>query len=98
MKDRIYFNNGWEFSPSFNEKMLDSKYKGKFEQARIPHSVCETPFNGFDESEYQTLSIYRKFFKTEKEWAGKNRCRRLSGFPEPKGCCPAWSRGLFLKY
>lgn len=79
MKDRIYFNNGWEFSPSFNEKMLDSKYKGKFEQVRIPHSVCETPFNGFDESEYQKLSIYRKFFKTEKEWAGKKILLTIEG-------------------
>ena len=79
MKDRIYFNNGWEFSPSFNEKMLDSKYKGKFEQVRIPHSVCETPFNGFDESEYQKLSVYRKIFKTEKEWAGKKILLTIEG-------------------
>lgn len=93
MKDRIYFNNGWEFSPSFNEKMLDSKYKGKFEQVRIPHSVCETPFNGFDESEYQKLSIYRKFFKTEKEWAGKKILLTIEGAAHQ---CDVFLNGKFL--
>ncbi|MBB5218007.1 glycoside hydrolase family 2 protein [Treponema rectale] len=71
MKNRIYLNNDWEFSDEFNEKMLSPKFKGKWESVRIPHSVTETPFNSFDESIYQKISLYRKSFKTETEWAGK---------------------------
>lgn len=79
MKDRIYMNNGWEFSPSFDEKMLSVKFKGKLEQIRLPHTVAETPFNSFDESSYQKLSFYRKLFKTEKSWAGKKVLLTIEG-------------------
>lgn len=93
MKDRIYFNNGWEFSPSFTEKMLDPKFKGKFEQVRIPHSVCETPFNGFDESVYQKVSVYRKSFATEKSWAGKKVLLTIEGAAHQ---CDVYMNGTFL--
>lgn len=79
MKDRIYMNNGWEFSPSFDEKMISPKFKGKLEHVRLPHTVAETPFNGFDESMYQKLSFYRNVFKTEKSWAGKKVLLTIEG-------------------
>lgn len=71
MKNRIYLNNGWQFSTEFDEKMLKSTYKKPMETVRIPHSVCKMPFNNFDESIYQMVSAYRKVFVTDTEWKEK---------------------------
>lgn len=71
MKNRIYLNNGWDFSSEFDEKMLSPVFKGKMQTVRIPHTVAETPFNSFDESIYQKVSLYRKVFKTEADWTSK---------------------------
>ena len=35
MKDRIYMNDGWYFSPRFEEKMTQPKYSGIM-QSRVP--------------------------------------------------------------
>ena len=71
MKNRIFFNDGWLFSDTFNESMLLPKCTGKFSEVRIPHTVAQTPFNSFDECVYQKLCVYRKFFNTETSWKSK---------------------------
>ena len=37
----------------------------------MPHSVAVTPYNYFSAASYQTLSGYRREFKTQKSWKGK---------------------------
>ncbi len=71
MKDKIYLNNSFKFSPEFDEKMLSPKYKGKLTDVRIPHTVAETPFNNFNPEIYQKVSLYRTEFITENSWANK---------------------------
>lgn len=53
---RIYLNRDWQF-------------EGK--TVTIPHTVKETPFHYFDESEYQKVSTYQKEIDVPKEWEGK---------------------------
>ena len=71
MNDRIYFNDSWLFSPDFSEDMLSPQYGGQLETVRLPHTVAVTPFNCFDVKRYEKLSLYRKEFVTEADWAGK---------------------------
>ncbi len=70
MKDRIYWNEGWEFSEKFSDKIFTKEYN--MEQIRLPHTVKETSFNNFDESCYQMVSGYRKVFFAKNEWNGKH--------------------------
>ncbi len=53
---RIYLNRNW----NFEGKSVD-----------IPHTVKETPFHYFDESEYQMISNYQKEIDVPNEWKGK---------------------------
>ena len=61
MIDRIYLNNGWEFTEEFTEAFL----QGSCEQGqtcrevRLPHTVKEIPFDYCDEGAYQMISGYR---------------------------------------
>ena len=69
---RIEFNDGWEFTPVYNDELCNPIYKGgDVVEVRIPHSVKITPFNYFDKEEYETVSGYRKVFPLPREWDGK---------------------------
>lgn len=72
MRQRIYLNDGWGFSTSFDETMCTLAYDtSQLETVRLPHSVVETPYNYFDEELYQMISGYRRVFKTEESWRNK---------------------------
>lgn len=79
MKERIYLNDGWSFSPRFEEKMIQPKYSGDMEKVRLPHTVAVTPFNNFDEGIYQKISAYRMQFTTEPKWKGKRVLLTIEG-------------------
>ena len=68
---RIYINNDWQFFDVFDEKMISSSFRKSGEVVRIPHSICETPFNNFDDKTFSRISAYKKIFKTQKSWKGK---------------------------
>ncbi len=70
---RIDINNGWLWSPEFEEEMIKPVFKGedKMETVRIPHTVKVTPFNYFDAKEYQMVSCYRKSIDVPSDWEGK---------------------------
>ena len=56
---RIYLNNDWYFTKSFNLDLLESEYDtNSLEIVRLPHSFVEMPFNYFDERIYQCQSRY----------------------------------------
>lgn len=70
MSEKIFWNDGWEFTETFTERMFQ---KGeKFENVRLPHTVKETPFHYFDESCYQMISGYRNNLFAKEEWNGKH--------------------------
>lgn len=69
---KTYINNSWQFINKFTKQFILSKSGDKNEKiVDIPHSVCETPFNYFNESIYEGVFGYKKSFKTLKDW--KNR-------------------------
>ncbi|MBP5174517.1 MAG: glycoside hydrolase family 2 protein [Treponema sp.] len=71
MRNIIPFNDGWDYSPNFSDEMIGSIAKDGFEQVRLPHTVCVTPFNNFSPELYQKNSLYKKVFVTDKSWEGK---------------------------
>ncbi len=77
MKERFYLSENWKFTSNYEDRMLFPEYDDSaFETVRIPHTVKETAFNYFDESEYQMLTLYRKHISVPKEWEGK--CIKLT--------------------
>ena len=66
MSDRIYMNNDWKFAAEFTEDMIletcDEHTEKQMEEVRIPHTCKETPYNYFDEKEYQMICGNRKIF------------------------------------
>lgn len=71
MRERIYWNRNWEFTPEFKEELLTKEFTGETVAVTLPHTVAETPFHYFDESIYQMVSGYRKTFVPEEQWRGK---------------------------
>ena len=71
MRERIYWNRGWGFTPEFTNELLEKEYKGELGEVVLPHTVAETPFHYFDESIYQMVSGYRKTFVAEEAWRDK---------------------------
>lgn len=71
---KTFINKSWQFTNTFDKQLLSAKksdIKIKLQTVDIPHSVVETPLNYFDAKSYQTVSGYRKTFKTIAAW--KNR-------------------------
>ena len=63
---KIYLNRNWIFNENYNE--LESN---KSVQVDIPHTVKETSFNYFDESEYQMIAGYQKELFVPNDWKEK---------------------------
>lgn len=80
MTERIYLNNDWKFSETFDEAMLCREYDSEnMQEIRIPHTVKETPLHYFDEQEYQMISGYRRLLQIPKEWEGKTLLLTIEG-------------------
>lgn len=80
MGERIYWNNDWQFTNQYedclNEKQID---ESALFRVRIPHTVKETPYHYFDESEYQMVSGYRKCFFAPESWEKKHLLLTFEG-------------------
>lgn len=78
--NRIYLNEGWKFTSEFSEELLKADCKeNEMTGVRIPHTVKETPFSYFDESEYQMVSGYRRILSIPEEWRGKKLLLTFEG-------------------
>ncbi len=72
MGTRLYLDNDWFFTETFDEALLCEKPDtGALKPVRIPHTVKETPYHYFDESAYQMLSGYVKVLPVDAQWKGK---------------------------
>ena len=69
---RIDINDGWEFTPKYNDELSAPIYKvGDTTEVRIPHCVNVTPFNYVNNKDYEMISGYRKVLSLPREWEGK---------------------------
>lgn len=72
MTERIYLNDGWDFTEQYDEGFEKPDYDGKKSvSVRLPHTCKETPFHYFDESIYQMVCGYRKKLFIPEEYRGK---------------------------
>ena len=76
---KIYLNNDWGFTPAFLEDLVNTDSAGSFENIRLPHTFTETPFNSFSPELYQKDALYKRFFNTEADWAGKKVLLTVEG-------------------
>lgn len=61
MYKRIYLNEDWLFTDRFSEEFLKAEGISRdYKWVSLPHAVCETPFNCFDEKCYQKVCGYKK--------------------------------------
>lgn len=73
MRERIYLNDGWKFSETYEDAMCFPAFdESRTEEVRLPHTCKELPFHYFDEELYQMVSGYcRRMFAPE-NWKGKS--------------------------
>lgn len=65
-------NRGWRFSPKFEEGGHDKTFNDSgFERVVVPHTNKRLPWHGFDEKDYEFVSLYRRSFKLPAEAKGK---------------------------
>ena len=62
MKQPINFS--WKFIPNFKSEYLKSLPK-EAKEVNLPHNAVEVPYNYFDESSYQIVSTYEKYFDVD---------------------------------
>ncbi|MBD5495929.1 MAG: glycoside hydrolase family 2 protein [Lachnospiraceae bacterium] len=80
MRNRIYLNNGWGYTESYSDTMLNADYDDSgLKSVRLPHTCKETPFHYFDEHIYQMVSGYRKVLTAPEEWRGKKALLTIDG-------------------
>lgn len=78
MAERFYLNENWFFTPNFSDELIKQnsdinavRESLNMEAVSLPHSVCETPFDYFDEGIYQMISGYQRTIHVPEEFAGK---------------------------
>jgi len=65
-------NRGWRFSPKFVEGGHEKGFDDSgFERVVVPHTNKRLPWHGFDEKDYEFVSLYRRRFKLPSEAKGK---------------------------
>ena len=69
MTRRIPWNDGWEFTETFDEAFL--RGEGRFDSVRLPHTCRELPLHYADERDYQMVCGYRRTFDVPEAWRGK---------------------------
>jgi beta-galactosidase len=65
-------NRGWLYSRSIVEGGHDLAFDdSKFDRVVIPHTNVPLPWHGFDDKEYEFVSLYRRRFRLPAETAGR---------------------------
>ncbi len=72
MSKKIYIDDNWFFIRDVSEGLEPSEIiKDEAEKVQLPHTVALTPLHYFDESLYQTISLYERKLIKDKSWEGK---------------------------
>src|SRR5215471_9379533 len=65
-------NRGWRFSPKQADGGHDKNFDDSaFDRIVVPHTNKRLPWHGFDEKEYEFVSLYRRRFRLPKQAKGK---------------------------
>ena len=70
MRRMIPLNRGWDFIKDADEGFITGE-AGDFLKVDLPHTVCETPLNYFDEQTYQMKAAYRQKLSLPADVEGK---------------------------
>ena len=66
-------NRGSRYSSRYKEGGHDVAFDdSKFERVVIPHSNVQLPWHGFDDKEYEFVSLYRRRFKLPLKARGRH--------------------------
>ena len=71
MTEKIWLNDGWEFTEAWTEEFGRGAPCPAAASVRLPHTCRETPYDYFDESIYQMVCGYRRRLSVPADWAGK---------------------------
>jgi beta-galactosidase len=87
-------NRSWRFNKSFVEGAHGLDFDdSRFERVVIPHTNVKLPWHGFDEKEYEFVSIYRRKFKLPEAARGK---RIFVDFEGAMTASTVWINGVKL--
>jgi beta-galactosidase len=68
----LAMNRGWRYSPKFVEGGHDAGFDdSKFDRVVVPHTNIPLPWHGFDDKDYEFVSLYRRKFRLPSETKGK---------------------------
>jgi beta-galactosidase len=66
-------NRGWRYSPKFVDGGHDASFDdSSFDRVVVPHTNIKLPWHGFDDKEYEFVSLYRRKFRLPAEARGKH--------------------------
>ncbi|HEX3438637.1 MAG TPA: glycoside hydrolase family 2 TIM barrel-domain containing protein, partial [Pseudacidobacterium sp.] len=66
-------NRGWRYSPKFVEGGHDTSFDdSNFDRVVVPHTNIPLPWHGFDNKDYEFVSLYRRKFRPPAEARGKH--------------------------
>src|SRR5205814_10042669 len=87
-------NRSWRFSPKPVEAGHEKDFDDSgFERVAIPHTNKRLPWHGFDEKQYEFVSLYRRHLKLPKEAEGK---RVFVDFEGVMTASTVWINGVRL--
>src|SRR5215469_15908366 len=68
----LAMNRGWRYSPKFVDGGHDAAFDdSKFDRVVVPHTNIPLPWHGFDDKDYEFVSLYRRKFRLPVEAKGK---------------------------
>ena len=68
----LSINRNWRFSPKPVDRGHEKDFDDSgFEPAVVPHTNVRLPWHGFDEKQYEFVSLYRRRFRLPEEAHGK---------------------------
>jgi len=94
--ERLVFpiNRGWRYSPSVVAGGHDLAFDdSKFDRVVVPHTNKSLPWHGFDDKEYEFVSLYRRKFKLPPGARGK---RVFVDFEGVMAASTVWINGVRL--
>jgi beta-galactosidase len=66
-------NRNWRYSRSaVPEARMKNFDDSKFERVVVPHTNIRLPWHGFDDKDYEFVSVYRRHFKLPRETRGRH--------------------------
>jgi beta-galactosidase len=92
MRRIVPINAEWKYRPEFSEDWTGTEFDdSSWESAVLPHANAELPYNGFDESDYQFVSCYRRSLEVPADAKGMRIALRFEGVMLS---CRIWLNGV----